>query len=189
MQFTPKVKKAFYLASRIHKDQKRKLLDVPYITHLVGVAWSLSEFISDEDIICAAFLHDSVEDQNYTLEEISAEFNDRVMKIVADLTEDKKFTGYKKKEAYINHLKTVSDDALIVCVADKIDNMNSIVETFVNEGEIPWHQFTTPKEKMVEYYEKIFEIANKRLSNDIINYFASSLRSFLTVVEEDKRNV
>lgn len=64
---------AYEVAERLHRGVNRKSGE-PYITHPVAVATILSELGLDEDTIVAALLHDTVEDTEYTLEELSAEF-------------------------------------------------------------------------------------------------------------------
>lgn len=75
------VQKAYSLAKILHKDQKRKD-GKPYISHPVEVAIILAKLGFDEDVVCAALLHDVVEDCGYTIQQIAAGFNENVAKMV-----------------------------------------------------------------------------------------------------------
>ncbi|QRV02919.1 bifunctional (p)ppGpp synthetase/guanosine-3',5'-bis(diphosphate) 3'-pyrophosphohydrolase [Arcanobacterium phocisimile] len=76
---------AYEVAERLHRGVNRKSGE-PYITHPVAVATILSELGLDEDTIVAALLHDTVEDTEYTLEELSAEFGPTVALLVDGVT-------------------------------------------------------------------------------------------------------
>ena len=68
------VKKAYEMAYEAHDGQKRKTGE-PYIIHPIWVALILTDLKVDTDTLCAALLHDTVEDTNITLEKIEKEFN------------------------------------------------------------------------------------------------------------------
>src|SRR3990167_6351226 len=88
MTFTPKIHKTIGKAALLHKDQKRKHGNLPYITHSYSVAFILSRYTKDEDIICAGLLHDTIEDCDYSAEQLKADFGDRIASIVLGVTED-----------------------------------------------------------------------------------------------------
>lgn len=87
-----------------HKDQRR--LDsarTPYINHPVGVAAILTEEggVTDQDVIMAAILHDTVEDTDTTIEEIESEFGRKIASIVAEVTDDKKLPKQERKRLQV----------------------------------------------------------------------------------------
>ena len=73
---------ALSYASDLHATQTRKGKDVPYISHLMGVAAIVLEQGGSENQAIGALLHDAVEDQDVTVEEIRQRFNDEVAQIV-----------------------------------------------------------------------------------------------------------
>lgn len=75
------IEKAYEVAKDLHASQTRKD-GTPYIVHPVEVAYILSEFDFDEDVICAALLHDTVEDCGYSLKQIEIDFNKNVANLV-----------------------------------------------------------------------------------------------------------
>ena len=84
MTYSGRVSEAFAYAMVLHGEQKRKGTDVPYITHLMGVASLVGEQGGDEDLVIAALLHDAVEDQGgkETLCTIRKRFGERVARVV-----------------------------------------------------------------------------------------------------------
>lgn len=78
---TRRIEKAYEVAKDLHANQTRND-GTPYIIHPVEVAYILSEFDFDEDVICAALLHDTVEDCGYSLKQIEIDFNKNVANLV-----------------------------------------------------------------------------------------------------------
>ncbi len=91
-------KKARDFALKAHKNQYRKDGVTPYFTHIIGVVALLRGIgITDENTLCAAYLHDVIEDCNVTREKIEKEFNSEVARIVSALTRDVSREEYKKR--------------------------------------------------------------------------------------------
>lgn len=77
--------KAYQVAERQHKGQKRKSGE-PYIIHPVAVCTILAQLGLDEDTLVAALLHDTVEDTGYTLKQVTAEFGATIALLVDGVT-------------------------------------------------------------------------------------------------------
>ncbi len=75
------IEKAYEFAKLMHKDQRRKDGKL-YISHPVEVAHTLSQLDFDENVVCAALLHDVVEDCDCTIETITNEFNKKIAEMV-----------------------------------------------------------------------------------------------------------
>ena len=98
--------KALSFASHKHKDQRRKDVDAsPYINHPISLADILCNEgqIADIEVICAALLHDTVEDTNTTPEEFELEFGPRIRDIVMEVTDDKTLPKAERKRLQIEH--------------------------------------------------------------------------------------
>ena len=100
MIYTPLVKKAMNTAYRAHHGQNDQS-GVPYIFHPFYVAEALCNVMPEETPVCAALLHDVVEDTDITLAELEREFPEEVVRIVALLTH----TPGEDYFAYIQRLK------------------------------------------------------------------------------------
>lgn len=81
---------AIEFAGHIHRNQKRKLSENPYITHPLHVATIVAKHTDDEDVLIAALLHDTIEDseagEKVTTNKLAEKFGDRVAEIVDNLT-------------------------------------------------------------------------------------------------------
>ncbi len=110
-------------------DQQRKYTHQPYEVHLKAVSQLLGEVTDDPAMIAAAWLHDTVEDTEATLEDIRSEFGDRVAQLVGELTDvSKPSDGNRAVRKAIDraHLAGASPDAKTVKLADLIDNCRDI---------------------------------------------------------------
>ena len=125
------VRKAYNFAREIHKEQKR-VSGEDYIIHLENTALTLAELGLDEKTIVAGLLHDSIEDEKTTLEDIKKEFGEEVAFLVNGVTKISKIkiSDYNENQAESirKMLLSASEDIRIILVklADRLDNMNSL---------------------------------------------------------------
>jgi (p)ppGpp synthase/HD superfamily hydrolase len=115
-------------AARWHVNQRRKgAAQEPYVTHLLEVAMLVAEATdgADPNLIVAALLHDTIEDQGVTREEIAAQFNDDVADLV-EVTDNKKLSKAERKRLQIKHAPKLTPRAKILKLADKISNLRSL---------------------------------------------------------------
>lgn len=118
-------------AARWHRSQKRKgEAAEPYVNHLLEVA-SLVAQASDGDATCiiAALMHDVVEDQEITFEQVRALYGDEVTAIVAEVTDDKSLPKAMRKDLQVRKAPHKSRSACILKLADKTSNVRAVVET------------------------------------------------------------
>ncbi len=177
MKLTPKIQKAINLAGVLHYRQKRKGDGLPYITHPYSVAFILSDYTNDENIIVAGLLHDVLEDvPGYSETDMEKDFGEKITKIVKQVSEEKtlKSKGEKKKtwrmrkSNYLEGLKSVSREALMVCAADKIHNLNSFIEAYKEQGERIAKKFNASIEEKLWFYGEVLKTLKKRLKNNIV---------------------
>lgn len=157
---TERFDQALAYASAIHREQKRKGTDIPYISHLLAVASLALEHGADEDQAIAALLHDAAEDQggDARLADICARFGERVADIVADCTdswEEPKPAWRPRKEAYLAALPAKPAASLLVSLADKTHNARAIVADLRVHGDALWSRFTGGREGSLWYYEAL----------------------------------
>ena len=129
---TDKERKAWKFAREAHKGQVRKFINKPYFgAHVVKVNGIVKQYTTDEDILCAALLHDTIEDcfedPKVGYQILNSEFGKRVADIVMELTSSKEDieSKYDSKGDYlISKMSSMSDDALIVKLADRLQNIS-----------------------------------------------------------------
>jgi GTP diphosphokinase / guanosine-3',5'-bis(diphosphate) 3'-diphosphatase len=127
-----RILKAARFASIKHVKQKRKgSAAEPYLNHLIEVAELVSSAMRrlDEDLICAALLHDVLEDTPTTEQELARAFGPEVAAVVAEVTDDKSLDKAERKRRQIAHAPHLSVRAQTIKIADKISNLRAIVET------------------------------------------------------------
>jgi guanosine-3',5'-bis(diphosphate) 3'-pyrophosphohydrolase len=113
-------------AAMKHATMRRKAatgLVVPYVTHPLEVAQILIECgVSDEDILIAAVLHDTLEDTDAKEEDILFKFGERVLSLVKEVTDDKKLTKEQQRLAQVSLAPTKSYGGKLLKAADKTSN-------------------------------------------------------------------
>ncbi len=126
-----KVKKAYALAEYLHKDQFRESGE-EYINHPLNVAYILAEMHADSDTLCAALLHDTLEDTKITKEEIEENFNSDVANLVDGVTKLAKMNFATKEEQNLANTRKIitglSNDVRIIIIklADRLHNMRTL---------------------------------------------------------------
>ena len=125
-----RVRDAYVLAAEAHKDQRRKTGE-PYIIHPIAVARIVAEELElGANPVIAAFLHDVVEDTDYTIEDIRERFGDDVAFLVGVVTKQKKDKYEKSKQVdnYRQILASVQYDvrAILIKLADRLHNMRTL---------------------------------------------------------------
>ena len=121
--------KALAFAAHKHRDQRRKDAEAsPYINHPIALADVLVNEggVTDVEVLCAALLHDTVEDTATTPEELAEAFGARVAIIVAEVTDDSRLPKAERKRLQIEHAASISREAKLVKLADKICNVRDV---------------------------------------------------------------
>lgn len=131
------IKKAYDFANKAHAGAIRQSGE-PYITHPLSVAYILSEKYADKDTICAALLHDVIEDSEYTKEDIEREFNSEIAKLVYGVTKLSKLNFTANEKVNLNTrkiLESLTEDIRIIIIklADRLHNMRTLQYKSINK--------------------------------------------------------
>ena len=127
-----KVESAYGFAARYHANQRRRSGE-PYINHPVEVALILADDLQmDEDVICAALLHDTVEDTTATLSDLAARYGETVAELVDGVTKLTSIEVDSMDEKQALNLRkmflAMSKDIRVVIIklADRLHNMRTL---------------------------------------------------------------
>lgn len=150
---------AMNFAFKHHRNQLRKGSGVPYMTHLMSVSALVMEHGGGEDEGIAALLHDAIEDQNVTYDEIRIRFGDRVADIVQGCTkEDLGDRSLKEaREDYFKHLRQAFPPVLLVSACDKLHNLRHTLQD-LEAGHDIWKRFKGGLEGTLWYYKNLSEV-------------------------------
>lgn len=144
---TASLLRALSFAARKHRDQRRKGEEAsPYVNHVIDVVTILAceGGVTDEDLLVAAILHDTVEDTATTFDELAAEFGPAVASLVREVTDDKSLPKATRKTLQIEHAPASSPLAKQLKIADKIANVRDICTSPPKD----WS-----RERRTEYFE------------------------------------
>ncbi|MDW2799774.1 HD domain-containing protein [Clostridium boliviensis] len=150
------VEKAVSFATKCHEGTYRKGSQIPYIVHPLETAVIVSLMTDDEELICAALLHDVIEDAGVTENQLEEEFGYRVAHLVMEETEDKTKSWKERKRATLKHLEHASKEVKILVLADKLSNLRTTARDYLLMGDEIWQRFNE-KDKLQHawYYTTI----------------------------------
>ncbi len=117
-------------AAAKHRTQRRKDEEAsPYINHPIALANVLANEggVHDVAVLCAAGLHDTIEDTETTETELANLFGPRIAAIVAEVTDDKTLPKDLRKQKQVEHAPQISRAAQLVKLADKICNLRDLL--------------------------------------------------------------
>lgn len=158
--YPPIIQEAIIFASKVHKHQKRKGKDQPYISHPMAVGLILARVTDDPNVIAAGILHDTIEDASpygsITKEIIEDIFGEKVAEMVNDVTEqDKSLPWAVRKQQAVEHISQMGRDSLMVKSADVLHNLRDQIADYEVEGEEMFKKFNAPKSAQLQRYEKL----------------------------------
>jgi (p)ppGpp synthase/HD superfamily hydrolase len=175
---TDRFTRAVDYARVAHGDQVRKGSDIPYLSHLLGVASLVIDFGGNEDEAIAGLLHDLIEDCGTAHGPIiKREFGERVFEIVHACTdgtaegkqvlvgaEAKRLDWVARKQAYLAHLSDAPGYVLLVSACDKLHNARAIVQDLEDPdvGHKVFERFKGRREGTLGYYQSLSEIFARR---------------------------
>jgi GTP diphosphokinase / guanosine-3',5'-bis(diphosphate) 3'-diphosphatase len=158
---------AFLFASGLHYNQKRKYTSMPYQEHLREVADLIALHCPDDVTEAAAYLHDSVEDQNIDEFTLQLLFGNEVARIVMEVTDQypKQGTRAERKAANVERMSKASVKARNVKLADIISNVKDIVEHDPEFAKV----YIPEKEAMLQVLTKgnksLYDLAVQTVNN------------------------
>ncbi len=142
--------RAIIFAVRAHAGTERRGKGFPYIVHPLEAVEIVATMTPDQELLAAAALHDTVEDTGVTVEQIRAEFGERVAALV-EAESDVFIEGISetdswraRKQAAIDRLAAAPRDAKMVALGDKLSNMRAIARDYAVQGEALWSLFHAP---------------------------------------------
>lgn len=129
LEAADRLARAAVFACRQHAGQMRDDNITPYAVHSLRVTEYLRRLAgeTDEDVLCAALLHDTIEDSALNYDVLANQFGDEVAGLVAELTNDNRLPKAKRRAAMLRHAKDLSPRAKRIKLADRLDNVTDLL--------------------------------------------------------------
>ena len=162
--------RAIIFAVRAHAGTERRGKGFPYIVHPMEAVEIVATMTSDQELLAAAALHDTVEDTDVTVEDIRREFGDRIADLVASESDtfqegvSEEDSWHSRKRAAIERLARASHDAKIVALGDKLSNMRAIARDYAIQGDAFWNIFHAKDPKDHEWHYRCLADSLRELS-------------------------
>lgn len=169
------------IAALAHKEQTRKQDDTPYITHPFAVALKLAQHGFSDEVIAAAIIHDVLEDTEYPEDELRAAMGTDVMAIVDAVTNDDTLSWEEKKLKYIETVRTGNDGAKAVATADKVHNLETLIQSLNVVGPSIWDAFKRGKEKKIWFEDAMLAMLKESWDHPLVAEYEERLEELKTL--------
>jgi myo-inositol-1(or 4)-monophosphatase len=182
--------RAIVFAVNAHQGTERRGKGFPYIVHPMEAVEIVATMTTDQELLAAAVLHDTVEDTDVTLDDIRREFGERVAKLVEEESDvfidgvSEADSWHERKQAAIDRLAQASREAKMVALGDKLSNARIIYRDFVQKGNELWNIFHVTDVKEHEWHYRGLAESLKELEGtfayseftDLINKIFGDIR-------------
>ena len=150
--------RAIVFAVQAHAGTERRGKGFPYIVHPMEAVAIVATMTADQELLAAAALHDTVEDTDVTVEDLRAQFGDRIAALVAQESDEipegvsEEDSWHARKQAAIDRLAAAPHDAKMVALGDKLSNMRAIARDYAQKGDELWNLFHAKDPKDHEWH-------------------------------------
>ena len=163
--------RAIVFAVKAHAGTERRGKGFPYIVHPMEAMEIVATMTPDQELLAAAALHDTVEDTDVTIEQIRAEFGERIAALVEAESDEvvegvrEEDSWHQRKQAAIDRLARAPHDAKMVALGDKLSNMRAIARDYAMQGDKLWSLFHTTDPKEHEWHYRGLADSLRELSD------------------------
>ena len=195
MIFTERLRNTLDLAATLHRNHKRiGKGEIPYITHLIGVALILIENDAEEDTVVAGLMHDTVEDiEGYEFENLENDCGIRVREIVEVLTEPREFhkdlskkdKWVKSKTVYLKQIEYCDSQTAMVSAADKIHNLGTILSSYKEGDEVTIERFGPIGLKgQIWFASEVYKTISEKIPSGMSKKFLNLIEDLTKIYKE-----
>lgn len=176
--------KAIVFAVKAHADTERRGKGFPYVVHPLEAMEIVATMTSDQELLAAAALHDTIEDTDVTIDDLRREFGDRVASMV-EAESDKFVEGVSeeaswrdRKQAAIDRIAAAPYDAKIVAMGDKLSNMRAIWRDYQQKGDELWKIFHAKDKAEHEWHYRGLAASLSELSDSF------AYKEFVSLIDD-----
>jgi (p)ppGpp synthase/HD superfamily hydrolase len=165
------IDKAAGIAVRAHSGQTSKVDGSPYIIHPVMVAARLLKHGFPDTTVAAAFVHDVLEDTDYPAARLRRELGREVARLVRAVSSQELKDWRKKKLRYIASVRRGGIQAMAICAADKIHNLERLLAAHGTMGPEIWSKFTRGREDKAWFEGEVLKMLKADWSHPLIGEY------------------
>jgi len=167
---TELVDRAAVFAVNAHKGIARKGKGQPYVLHVMEAASIVATMTDDAEMIAAAFLHDVIEDTDYTYEDLLKEFGKRIADYVLSESDEpddgnRAASWRERKIQTMNRLANSPRDVKVIALGDKLSNMRAIWRDYQEQGNDLWQIFNVKERSAHEWHYRTLAACLSDLSD------------------------
>ncbi|MCE7873996.1 bifunctional (p)ppGpp synthetase/guanosine-3',5'-bis(diphosphate) 3'-pyrophosphohydrolase [bacterium CPR1] len=168
---------AIEFAAAAHRGQYRKASRVPYIVHPLGVMRILIAGGAEEELAAAGVLHDVVEDTEVTPDQLLARFGGEVSRLVLAVSEPDKSLAWEERKLHTLEFLAhqARPDEVLLALADKLDNVESMLEDLELLGSELWCRFKRGRDQQAWYYRGLLGSFQRRLDSPLVDRYRLAL--------------
>lgn len=176
--------RAIVFAVKAHHNTERRGKGFPYIVHPMEAVEIVATITSDQELLAAAALHDTIEDTDVTVEDIRREFGDRIADLVHAESDQfpegvsEEDSWHDRKQAAIDRLAAAPHDAKIVAMGDKLSNMRAIARDYAMKGDELWKIFHAKNKADHEWHYRGLAASLSELSDTF------AYKEFVSLLDE-----
>src|SRR3970040_613312 len=131
-----KLESAEMFAKTKHAGMTRKDGISPYFAHPESVVSYLKSLgVTDEDVLCSGWLHDTIEDTDTTFDELYERFGKKVAVLVSTLSKDRKLPKKERERLYVDQLKNAPLEAKIIKLCDISANLKDLANSKISKNQ------------------------------------------------------
>jgi len=164
-----KEEEAIHFIFLAFKEMKRKKEDIDLAFHSIMVGNMLKSINCDEETVITGYLHDVIEDTNYTYADILNKFGKNIADSVANLSDDRNIKDWKERKIkFLEHLNTINDNMLLVELADKLQNLVSDYSLYIEKGKDYLNTESSCYDEVRWYYLELSKLFNSKIKNNLL---------------------
>ncbi len=172
------IEKAAKIATLAHIGQMRRDKETPYIVHPFMAAFILAKYDFSDTVIAAALTHDVLEDTDFSEDQLRQELGNDVVGIVKLVSEDMTLQWEDRKKAYIEGVGRSSENVKAVSIADKIHNLQNMLNTYDEIGSEVWKNFNRGKEQQVALVNNLFKMYKETWDHPLVGEYEVLVMQF-----------
>ena len=159
--------KAIRLVVKAFENKKRIKEDINLAVHSITVGYMLKDIGCNEEVVISGFLHDLIEDTEYSYEYIKENFGEDIANNVLIVSENTLVDDWvERKKEFLKRIEEASRDILLIELADKLHNLLFDYELYVEKGKEALATLNTTYEMNKWYYIEMAKIFNDRLDKE-----------------------